>query len=65
MLVLMSLLAALVSSQPQDQGQDCGDPIECLKQNIPGEPGKDYPINNVSILCKLNPKNPGCPGWGK
>ena len=36
-IVLMSLLAALVASRPQDQGQDCGDPIECLKQNIPGK----------------------------
>ena len=37
----MSLLAALVSSLPQGQGQgqgeDCGDEIECLKQNIPGK----------------------------
>merc|ERR1712137_1538718 len=68
LIVLMSLLAALVSSLPQGgqgQGEDCGDEIECLKQSIPGEPGQDYPIHNVSILCKLNPKNPGCQGWGK
>ena len=39
-IVLMSLLAALVSSLPQGgqgQGEDCGDEIECLKQNIPGK----------------------------
>ena len=33
---------ALVFSRPQnngggDQGEDCGDEIECLKQAIPGE----------------------------
>merc|ERR1711862_318277 len=67
--VLMSLLAALVSSLPQGggqgQGEDCGDELECLRQNIPGEPKQDYPIYGQSFLCKLNPKNPGCPGWGK
>ena len=39
--VLMSLLAALVSSLPQGgaqgQGEDCGDELECLRQNIPGK----------------------------
>ena len=35
----------------------------CSK-NIPGEPGKDYPINGPSILCKINPNNPGCPPGG-
>ena len=40
---------ALVFSRPQnnggggqggDQGEDCGDEIECLKQAIPGETGR-------------------------
>ena len=26
--------------------------------------GKDYPIYGTSILCKLNPSNPGCGGRG-
>jgi len=34
-------------------------------QVIPGEPKEDYPIYAPSFLCKLNPKNPGCPGFGK
>ena len=34
-------------------------------QTISGEPKQDYPIYGQSFLCKLNPKNPGCPGWGK
>merc|ERR1712080_297658 len=38
-------------------GSDCGDPMECLRQSIPGEPGQDYPIHPPSILCKLNPRN--------
>merc|ERR1712243_411497 len=51
----------------QGGGGDCpgGDELECLRQTIPGEPGQDYPIHPVSFLCKLNPKNPGCPGFGK
>merc|ERR1712243_494900 len=48
-------------------GEDCpgGDELECLRQTIPGEPGQDYPIHPPSFLCQLNPKNPGCPGFGK
>ena len=48
-------------------GVECpgGDELECLRQNIPGEPGQDYPIHGPSILCKLNPRNPGCPGFGR
>ena len=34
-------------------------------QVIPGKPKEDYPIYAPSFLCKLNPKNPGCPGFGK
>ena len=36
----------------------------CSK-NIPGEPGKDYPIFGTNILCKINPQNPGCGGGAK
>ena len=61
-------------------GADCGIeclkeviPGEILNPNvfdessilILGEPKQDYPIYGQSFLCKLNPKNPGCPGWGK
>ena len=35
------------------------DDLDYLRKNIPGEPGKDYPINNPSILCKLNPRQCG------
>ena len=45
------------------QGEECG--VECLRGGIPGEPKQDYPIYGQSFLCKLNPKNPGCPGWGR
>merc|ERR1712079_346623 len=38
------------------------DELDALRKNIPGEPGKDYPIYSISILCKINPKNPGCGG---
>merc|ERR1712080_383370 len=48
------------------EGGECTeDELECLRQVIPGEPKEDYPIYSTSILCKLNPKNPGCPGFGK
>merc|ERR1712223_1853949 len=48
------------------EGGECTeDKLECLRQVIPGEPKEDYPIYSTSILCKLNPKNPGCPGFGK
>ena len=35
-----------------------------FRKNIPGEPGKDYPIFSTNILCKINPANPGCGGAG-
>ena len=38
---------------------------QLCNQVIPGEPKEDYPIYATSFLCKLNPKNPGCPGFGK
>merc|ERR1711936_461909 len=48
------------------EGGECTeDELECLRQVIPGEPKEDYPIYAPSFLCKLNPKNPGCPGFGK
>merc|ERR1712001_383741 len=48
------------------EGGECTeDELECLRQVIPGEPKEDYPIYATSFLCKLNPKNPGCPGFGK
>merc|ERR1712001_191384 len=48
-----------------DGGECTEDELECLRQVIPGEPKEDYPIYAPSFLCKLNPKNPGCPGFGK
>merc|ERR1712025_906848 len=38
--------------------------LDKLRANIPGEPGKDYPTFGPSILCKINPRNPGCGGSG-
>ena len=38
---------------------DSGDELDALRRNIPGEPGKDYPIHGPSILCKLNPRQCG------
>merc|ERR1711936_1463360 len=38
--------------------------LDNLRKNIPGEPGKDYPTFGPSILCKINPRNPGCGGSG-
>jgi len=38
--------------------------LDKLRANIPGEPGKDYPTFGASILCKINPRNPGCGGSG-
>merc|ERR1712226_1434527 len=46
------------------QNEEGGDELDALRKNIPGEPGKDYPINGPSILCKINPNNPGCPPSG-
>merc|ERR1711953_339170 len=43
-------------------GGNGGDELDALRKNIPGEPGKDYPIYSTSDLCKINPKNPGCGG---
>jgi len=40
----------------------CQDDLDKLRKNIPGEPGKDYPIYGTNILCKINPSNPGCGG---
>merc|ERR1719384_2562443 len=42
----------------------CQDDLDKLRKNIPGEPGKDYPIFGTNILCKINPRNPGCGGGG-
>ena len=36
--------------------------LHLRRQNIRGEPGKDYPIFSTNILCKINPTNPGCGG---
>lgn len=47
-----------------NQQNEGGDELDALRKNIPGEPGKDYPINGPSILCKINPNNPGCPPGG-
>jgi len=55
----------IVKAQEDDGGECTEDELECLRKVIPGEPKKDYPIYGPSILCKLNPKNPGCPGFGK
>ena len=41
-----------------------GDDLDALRRNIPGEPGKDYPINSFSIVCKLNPRQCGGSGGG-
>jgi len=40
------------------------DGLDKLRKNIPGEPGKDYPTFGANILCKINPRNPGCGGSG-
>jgi len=40
------------------------DDLDALRKNIPGEPGKDYPTYGINILCKINPRNPGCGGGG-
>ena len=40
-------------------GNTGGDELDALRRNIPGEPGKDYPIHGPSIICKLNPKQCG------
>ena len=69
-LLVAAVMLPLVSGQNnggggggQGGGEECG--VECLREVIPGEPKQDYPIYGQSFLCKLNPKNPGCPGWGK
>ena len=54
-LALLSILV-LTKANAQDDG------LDHLRQNIPGEPGKDYPIHGPSILCKLNPRQ--CGGQG-
>ena len=28
-----------------------------LRRAIPGEPGRDYPIYSIDILCEINPRN--------
>merc|ERR1719460_865829 len=33
--------------------------------NIPGTGWINYPKYGQGELCKLNPRNPGCPGWGR
>ncbi len=38
--------------------------LNVSRRNIPGEPGKDYPIFSTNILCKINPRNPGCGAGG-
>jgi len=40
------------------------DGLDKLRASIPGEPGKDYPTFGTNILCKINPRNPGCGGSG-
>ncbi len=30
-------------------------PVCFSRKSIPGEPGKDYPIYSIDILCKINP----------
>ena len=67
-LLVAAVMLPLVSGQNNGgggggQGEECG--VECLREVIPGEPKQDYPIYGQSFLCKLNPKNPGCPGWGR
>lgn len=47
-----------------NQPSEGGDELDALRKNIPGEPGKDYPIFGTNILCKINPQNPGCGGGG-
>merc|ERR1711992_366621 len=63
-LALIFLFCQLCSAQnaPAEGGEE--DPLEALRKNIPGEPGKDYPIFSTNILCKINPANPGCRGGG-
>lgn len=64
--IIALFLLSFVKAQGGGNDGECeGDELDCLRQNIPGEPKQDYPIYGASILCKLNPKNPGCPGWGK
>lgn len=40
------------------------DDLDGLRKNIPGEPGKDYPIFSTNILCKINPRQCGGGGGG-
>ena len=50
------------SSNKNSNGGGSTDELDALRKNIPGEPGKDYPINSFSIVCKLNPRQ--CGGGG-
>ena len=50
--VLLPLSIVLCAANPQDK-------LDALRRNIPGEPGKDYPIHSFSLVCKLNPKQCG------
>lgn len=43
---------------------DGQDDLDGLRKNIPGEPGKDYPIFSTNILCKINPRQCGGGGGG-
>ncbi|TRY78220.1 hypothetical protein TCAL_15311 [Tigriopus californicus] len=47
---------SVVHSYPQPQN---GDGLEGLRRNIPGEPGKDYPIYSIDVLRKINPRQFG------
>merc|ERR1711874_703134 len=57
--ITILILAVLITFE---KGFAQEDELDALRKNIPGEPGKDYPIYSISILCKINPKNPGCGG---
>ena len=56
--VILSIKFTSENADAQDDG------LDHLRQNIPGEPGKDYPIHGPSILCKLNPRQCGGGGGG-
>lgn len=55
LLVLISVTSR-VNSYPKPQN---GDGLEGLRRNIPGEPGKDYPIYSIDVLRKINPRQFG------
>jgi len=57
-------IVAILTVLHSCSGQENEDPLEGLKRNIPGTPGKDYPIFSTNILCKINPANPGCSSGG-